>query len=375
MEIKVYRGTHQIGGAVVAVSTRKTRIIIDMGSPVVIDEPYDAVVFTHYHRDHVSQAEHIAKSVPLYIGSAAKEILLLTSADDDADVRNAVMRMQPYEDGKTFYIGDIGVTPILTDHSAFDAYMLLIEGEGKRVLHTGDFRGHGIRSPLVLPALENLRNKVDLFICESTNLSFRQPVTTPELSLVSAAEIVMERFPYVFVLCGATDIDRLAVFHQSAEGRASFFCDAYQMGILDVVRERGSHLSPYYGFNKAQVYVEAMGQNSHGFVMAVRNDKVFRQVMKPFLDAHREKCLFIYAVPEGYLAKHEKALEKLTEGFRYKVKLHTSGHSSQEMIWQAVQILSPRKVLPIHTEKPENIRLGSLQNRVLYLEDGDTYEV
>jgi ribonuclease J len=32
-----------------------------------------------------------------------------------------------------FAVGPFTVTPILTDHSAFDAYMLLVEGAGKRL--------------------------------------------------------------------------------------------------------------------------------------------------------------------------------------------------------------------------------------------------
>ena len=87
MHIKIYRGTHQIGGCIVGVSTRQTRILIDMGKQLPdtkgnmpaenlsIDDSYYAVVFTHYHNDHVGLLEYIAKNIPLYIGQAAKEIL------------------------------------------------------------------------------------------------------------------------------------------------------------------------------------------------------------------------------------------------------------------------------------------------------------
>ena len=42
-------------------------------------------------------------------------------------------------------VKDIKVTPLLVDHSAYNAYMLLIEAEGKKILHTGDFRNHGFK--------------------------------------------------------------------------------------------------------------------------------------------------------------------------------------------------------------------------------------
>lgn len=45
--------------------------------------------------------------------------------------------------GKPIDIGVFKITPYLVDHSAYDAYSLLIEAEGKRLLYSGDFRAHG----------------------------------------------------------------------------------------------------------------------------------------------------------------------------------------------------------------------------------------
>jgi len=51
--------------------------------------------------------------------------------------------------GERVQTGDFRMTPLLTDHSAFDAYMLVIEAAGRHVLYTGDFRKHGRKSALV----------------------------------------------------------------------------------------------------------------------------------------------------------------------------------------------------------------------------------
>lgn len=40
------------------------------------------------------------------------------------------------EDGKPIQIKNLKVTAIGVDHSAYNAYMLLIEAEGKKILHT-----------------------------------------------------------------------------------------------------------------------------------------------------------------------------------------------------------------------------------------------
>lgn len=96
MKIKIHRGTHQIGGIAAEICTDNTRIIIDMGDelslapdfrleplviPGVTDEngSCDAVLFTHYHGDHIGQMDRIRKDIPLYAGPLAKDIMLLSS--------------------------------------------------------------------------------------------------------------------------------------------------------------------------------------------------------------------------------------------------------------------------------------------------------
>lgn len=62
------------------------------------------------------------------------------------------------EDQKPFKIKeDITITPYTVDHSAYGAFMLLIEAEGKRILHTGDFRNHGYKGKLLVPTLKKIR--------------------------------------------------------------------------------------------------------------------------------------------------------------------------------------------------------------------------
>ena len=387
MNIKIYRGTHQIGGCIVGISTQQTRILIDMGKQLAdtkgnmpeenlsIDDPYDAVVFTHYHRDHVGLLEYIAKNIPLYIGQAAKEILFLEKEQAESPLTDRIGKMHTYQDGKTFAIGDIQITPILADHSAFDAYMLLIEAEGKRVLHTGDYRLHGLKSDGMEQRLAALAGTVNLMLTEGTNLSYRNPVTTEERKLGEAARVLMERFAYTFVLCSPTDFDRLAVFHRASLSKDAFFCDTYQMKLLETVRAFGAAISSDYQFENSKVYLEALAEQKAGFCMAVRGEKVFGEVVKPYIEKHNEKSLLIYSMPEGYLKKHRASLEKLFGGFRYVVKLHTSGHASEEAIWTCVQHVAPKKVIPIHTEQPQKIKLGSMQDRVIFLADGEEYAI
>lgn len=395
MKIKVYRGTHQIGGCITEITTDKTRVLIDFGTQlpyrdgrmpeekieingVTFPDPngdFDGVLFTHYHGDHIGLMGEIIEGIPLYMGQAAKEIFFLSQIHKKSELVSRVRQIHSFFDDQPFLIGDIRITPILTDHSAFDAYMFLLEADGKRVLHTGDFRIHGIKAAMVIPRLKTYHGKVDVMITEGTNLSYTDPVVTSEYMMAQAARTLMERYAYVFVICGAMDIDRLSAFHQAAEEKGVFLCDAYQLSILETAAKYGSILTDLYNFDNARIYYEDMEDVEKGFCMVVRTGESFYEIMKRYRQKYNEKSLVIYSMSEGYLHKHRQAVEKLTEGFRYVIKLHTSGHASAEAIWEAANTVFADHIIPIHTEDPEKIRLGILQDRVVYLEDGEVFDV
>ena len=82
MQIKIYRGTHQIGGCITEIKTSNAKIIIDMGEELPStnhneQETFeiegitkgtpdcDAVLITHYHGDHVGMFEKVLPQIPI----------------------------------------------------------------------------------------------------------------------------------------------------------------------------------------------------------------------------------------------------------------------------------------------------------------------
>ena len=155
MKINILRGQDQIGGSIIEISTATTRLILDAGveldegEQIMIPEigglfsgekAYDAVFVSHYHADHMGLLNHVLKGIPIYMGEKAYRIASAASEylrREISFVPNFILDEQPIT------IGDIQLTPISCDHSAFDAYMFLIEVDGKTLLYTGDFRANG----------------------------------------------------------------------------------------------------------------------------------------------------------------------------------------------------------------------------------------
>src|SRR3546814_10413968 len=73
----------------------------------------------------------------MYCGKASESLIRLTTSIFGKPPQQPFFNWQS---GKPFELGTFKITPFLTDHSAFDAHMLLIEVAGKRIMYSGDFR-------------------------------------------------------------------------------------------------------------------------------------------------------------------------------------------------------------------------------------------
>lgn len=146
------------------------------------------------------------------------------------------------------------VVPYLCDHSAFDSYMLLVEGGGQSLLYTGDFRGHGRKSYGAL--LQQLPEQVDFLVCEGTNLSRPVQNIWDEKTLESRAADWMKRCRGpVFVMQAATNLDRLVSFYRAAVRSGRIFLeDLYQ---AEVASAAGPRIPQPSRFSNVRVFLPA----------------------------------------------------------------------------------------------------------------------
>ena len=260
-------------------------------------------------------------------------------------------------------IKDITITPIQVDHSAFDAYMFLIECDGKKLLHTGDFRTHGQRGKSVISALEKYVGDVDCLICEGTTLSRKGQEPMTEFKLQDKAKHIFKYNKYNFVLCSSTNIDRIATIPKATNSaKRLLICDKYQNEILKYVTSVAR--SNLYKFN---YNVYTYGDNlisimkEKGFVMLVRDNKISKMLMEQFPNS-----TFIYSQWEGYLNanfKDYKHLQKFVP--KDYIYLHTSGHASYNSIQQVCKTLNPKIIIPIHGECPEVLNKCGIKDCII----------
>lgn len=392
MKIIIHRGTNQIGGCATEYRTKNTKIIIDfgaeldgeLGKPLDISgvtcgkSDCDAVLFTHYHGDHVGLMETINGDIPLYIGDASKGIIrilndrLQKSQFIKSFSAETVERIRTFKPCSVLTIGDIKITPFMIDHSAYDAYMFLIEADSKRILHTGDFRTHGFRGKGLVKVIKKYIGNIHGLVCEGTTLSRTDEKCETENELISRIKEVIRENKYVFVVCSSTNIDRIAGICAAVQNGKYCVCDEYQKQVIDYVKEKASKYTSLYKFNKVKVYGKNLDQSMRekGFCMFVRcANPRHKTIMQKYKDLNP---LIIYSMWSGYLQQPE--VKNFVDGFRW-VHMHTSGHADANTIKGLINLLNPDFIVPMHTELPEKFIDISDNRKVLLLNDADEIDV
>jgi phosphoribosyl 1,2-cyclic phosphodiesterase len=119
------------------VASSRTRILVDMGLSVrelvrrlaLVEETadaLDAVLITHEHSDHVSGLARIARKfrMPIYLSRLTAPAI---------DWENAEPRVETFQAGSSFTIGDIGIESFTIPHDATDPVGFRFSVEGVKI--------------------------------------------------------------------------------------------------------------------------------------------------------------------------------------------------------------------------------------------------
>lgn len=226
--LTVHRGTRTIGGSCIEIAAPDgRRLVLDAGRP--LDVPRDAtgllpatldlsrpatVLFSHAHLDHWGLIDELPADWPIWTGEKAAELMRLSAALFGGGVKRPITTWNSRS--KAFAIGAFTVTPYLTDHSAPDAYMLLIEAQGRRILYSGDFRAHGRKARLVEAMIASPPQRIDALVMEGTNIGADKPVIGEAELEQRFVELAGKTPRHVFVQWSAQNVDRTVTLFRTA---------------------------------------------------------------------------------------------------------------------------------------------------------------
>ena len=409
MNIKVYRGTHQIGGCVTEYEYHGRHLFVDYGEELpggpqtgdlqvegltYGDISKSALLITHYHGDHIGCIPKLPKDLPIFMGRISRDIQMeLSNRLQMVDVfhRNMSERLKTvhtFEPGRPFSWGSFHIMPVTVDHSAFDAYAFKVEAGGVSAFHTGDFRTHGFRSGRLSDVIEKFVGKVDYVVCEATNISRPLAASQSEHDLQKEYQELFKENKGNVVYSSSTNIDRLfGLYHAAKNAGRVFIIDEYQKKIMDIVTQRDSlwsksrlyqfseHYKPFVlSVLKGEFWMNDRFKDlleKKGYVLMARSNPTFDSLITRIPG---EKQVYL-SMWDGYVDKskaayNEQLAKSLGKGY---LRMHTSGHCDMNSLREVFRLLHPKAIVPIHTEKPEDFaQLFGDEWSVVVLNDGES---
>lgn len=377
MNISIIRGQNQIGGNIIEICSKNTKIILDTESELqekipkvpdikglFQDKPnYNAVLISHYHSDHIGLINNILPNIPIFMGEKCYHIYKTANEY----LGNKTVKISNFlQSEKEFDIRDIKVKPILCDHSAFDSYMILLYLENKKVLYTGDFRANGRKS---FYSLLNKLEKVDILITEGTTVTRENSKSYSEKSLEKQAiDIIKNNDAPIFALMSSTNIDRIVTFYKVAKNTNRLFLeDVYMSSITSAL---GNNIPNPKDFENVKVFLTIPTEKNYSILKKYKDKKIGRKEiskrkfimcvlssMVNYLEKLSKEISFnggilFYSMWKGYLENEEmkQFINFMKEKEVKIIKLHTSGHADVKTIDALIKKTEPEYIIPIHTK-------------------------
>lgn len=409
MNVRIHRGAHEIGGSCVEIEADGARIVLDVGLPLDggpdsrlpnvpglasgDDASLLGVVLSHGHGDHAGLLERVHADVPHYCGEVTAAIAR------EAAFFGVGANLNPSGylcHGESLGLGPFTITPHLVDHSAFDAYALVIEAGGQQLLYSGDVRTTGRKPGMLARMAGELRAKIDTLILEGTAIRSRPApkatVATETDAENGLIEVMRSCHGAVLVAYSPQNVDRLvSIFRASKRSGRRLVMDLYA---ARVAAATGRSSIPRPSWDDAAFYLPGAQRarviRAGAFKMldelkpyrlypedlAAQRSKLtigFRASMVPELASAGalEDAQAVWSLWPGYIQREPGAqlpieLERLGVPLQ---TIHASGHASVSDLQDFATQVEARRVVPIHTDAPE--RFPELFDNVDIRQDGE----
>ncbi|MBI5543773.1 MAG: MBL fold metallo-hydrolase [Deltaproteobacteria bacterium] len=387
----IHRGAGQVGGTCVELESGGQRILLDLGLPLDAEEGEDplpniaglrgedpsllGVLVTHLHGDHCGLIPTARPGLPMGIGAKAARIL--REAEFFTGRPPLPEPTWTLGDRESFEVGPFRITPYQVEHSALDAFALLVEAEGRRLFYTGDFRAHGNDSDPWARLLADPPRDVHALLMEGTQIADGREGEGPsEADLRGTLARRFREWPgLVLASWSSQNLDRLRTVYEAArEAGRTLVVDLYTATLAAAAGAPGVPVPEVDGLEvycRRRERIQVKEAKEFGRVRRVHPHRVFPEelaaragelvlMQRPSMARELEQAgalpgaLAVWSMWRGYLeGPAEQRLQQVLA--RHGVPLevhHVSGHAYVTDLRRLVDAVRPVRVIPIHTGDP-----------------------
>lgn len=396
MQVIIHKGSHEIGGNCIQLSSGNTTILLDAGLPLSADShsidlsclSVNALLVSHPHQDHFGLMASLPSGTPVYIGKLALSLIDATRVF--LGESRYALSFHNFSAWQPFSIGDFTITPYIVDHSATDAYAFLIEAEGKRLFYSGDLRSHGRKGILFENLVKRPIRDIDLLFLEGTMLRRNNDVFPDEEAVEDTIyETIRQQKNISFLLSSSQNIDRIVSAYRACKrAHKLLVVDIYTAWVLEQLRQITQN-TPTMEWPEIRVFA------THRQDERLKANPDYFGDFRKRLYRHRVKREDLHTTPESFLYLGKMSSFRFIDEFRSSaappnvvysqwlgyldgnhgnyfgsdrisalrndpavnfVYAHTSGHATVEDLKRLVEALAPGMLVPVHTESPEEFK-------------------
>ena len=343
---------------------------------------FDAFFISHMHYDHTMHLKYADSKIPVHLGAAANTIRRSWIETSLGKTDFGDHRFNEFRTGQKIRVGGMEVEPIHVDHSTPGAYGFIVHTTSGCIAYTGDLRVHGPRSDMTREFVRRASlEKPDVLVCEGTRMDPSDP--REDLSerdvQQKAQKLIASSKRLSIVSFYPKDVDRMRTFRDVAKATGRRFVvsakvanllEAFQgdkkIDVPDPLRDPSMLIYVRRMARPEKVryeneYVKMLGSSDHvvdsDFVKIHQRELIFHTdffQLGELIDIKPEPgSLFIRSKSEPFEEDdvQEEVLKNWVDWFKLEFhQAHASGHANMRDIFAMIEEISPRLVIPVHTQ-------------------------
>ncbi len=374
------------------------------------------VFISHPHADHYDSIRFLKDCFPVYCGETAMNIVLARELSGQSIGEGYNIAKLTQKEGeeifkkfRSFRTGNIvkdfspiDVTPIHVDHSVPGAYGFIVETSEGTIAYSGDIRMHGAKKEMSEDFIQKAKDaEPEILIIEATHIDSSKIENEDEVR-GKVENIISMTTGLVLAGFAGADIDRLKTFYEASKSQGRKLALSMKQAFIVHRLKDDSKLNLFrlddpniliFQKNKKQTKeYEKIIQRNYGtnLVNALDINRIQKEIVmvaslydmtemteiKPIAGS-----VYILSSSEPFDEEMEISYEKLLNWLaHYGIPLyqtHASGHANPHELKRAIDSIKPKKVFPIHTNRPELFQrfMSDIGIHIEIAEEGRIYEL